>query len=83
VADRLSLKVTDVVLLGAGQLPKTSSGKLQRRKTREQYLAGELGGEGVRTLGATGEKLTVARHLARSLLGRATHAASKVFNRPS
>jgi len=83
VADRLSLKVTDVVLLGAGQLPKTSSGKLQRRKTREQYLSGELGGEGVRTLGATGEKLTVARHLARSLLGRATHAASKVFNRPS
>ncbi|MDP2316991.1 MAG: fatty acyl-AMP ligase [Pseudomonadota bacterium] len=83
VADRLSLKVADVVLLGAGQLPKTSSGKLQRRKTREQYLAGELGGEGVRTLGATGEKLTVARHLARSLFGRATHAASKVFNRPS
>ncbi|MES2640244.1 MAG: fatty acyl-AMP ligase [Myxococcota bacterium] len=83
VADRLSLKVTDVILLAAGQLPKTSSGKLQRRKTREQYLAGQLGGEGVRTLGATGEKLTVARHLARSLLGRATHAASKVFNRPS
>ncbi len=83
VADQLSLRVSDVVLLGAGQLPKTSSGKLQRRKTREQYLAGELGGEGVRTLGATGEKLTVARHLARSLLGRATHAASKVFNRPS
>jgi fatty-acyl-CoA synthase len=83
VADQLSLKVTDVVLLGPGQLPKTSSGKLQRRKTRDQYLAGELGGEGVRTLGSTGEKLTVARHLARSLLGRATHAASKVFNRPS
>ena len=82
VADQLSLKVADVVLLAAGQLPKTSSGKLQRRKTRDQYLGGELGGEGVRTLGATGEKLTVARHLARSLLGRATHAASKVFARP-
>ncbi|MDP2308016.1 MAG: fatty acyl-AMP ligase [Pseudomonadota bacterium] len=83
VADRLSLKVSDVILLAAGQLPKTSSGKLQRRKTREQYLAGQLGGEGVRTLGTAGERLTVARHLARSLLGRATHAASKVFNRPS
>ncbi len=82
VADQLSLRVADVVLLAAGQLPKTSSGKLQRRKTREQYLTGQLGGEGVRTLGSTGEKLTVARHLARSLLGRATHAASKVFNRP-
>ncbi len=82
VADQLSLKVADVVLLAAGQLPKTSSGKLQRRKTRDQYMNGELGGEGVRTLGSTGEKLTVARHLARSLLGRATHAASKVFARP-
>ena len=56
-----------------------SSGKLQRRKTREQYLKGELGGEGVRTLGATGEKLTVAKHLAKSLFGRATHVAGKVF----
>jgi fatty-acyl-CoA synthase len=83
VADQLSLKVAEVILLGAGQLPKTSSGKLQRRKTRDQYLAGELGGEGVRTLGSTGEKLTVARHLARSLLGRASHAASKVFRSDS
>ena len=81
VADQLSLKVAQVILLGAGQLPKTSSGKLQRRKTREQYMRGELGGEGVRTLGATGEKLTVAKHLAKSLFGRATHAASKVFGR--
>jgi fatty-acyl-CoA synthase len=80
VAEQLSLKVVDVVLLGAGQLPKTSSGKLQRRKTREQYLAGSLGGEGVRTLGSTGETLTVAKHMARSLLGRASHVASKVFS---
>jgi fatty-acyl-CoA synthase len=83
VSDQLSLRVTDVVLLRPGQLPKTSSGKLQRRKTREQYLRGELGREGVRTLGATGEKLTVARHLARGLLGRATHAASKMLARAS
>ena len=81
VADQLSLKVTDVVLLKPGELPKTSSGKLQRHKTREQYVQGKLGGEGVRTLGATGEKLTVARHVARSLLGRATHAASKMLAR--
>lgn len=83
VADALSLRVQDVVLLRPGQLPKTSSGKLQRRKTREQYLRGDLGQEGVRTLGATGEKLVVARHLARSLLGRATHAATKMFARAS
>ena len=51
----------------------------QRRKTRDQYLAGTLGKEGDRTLGSSGEKLTVARHVARSLLGRATHVASKVL----
>jgi fatty-acyl-CoA synthase len=81
VADQLSLKVADVVVLQAGQLPKTSSGKLQRRKTRDQYLAGNLGSEGDRTLGSGGETLTVARHVARSLLGRATHAASKMLGR--
>lgn len=79
VADQLSLKVAEVVCLQVGQLPKTSSGKLQRRKTREQYLAGVLGKEGVRTLGATGERLTVARHVARSLIGRATHTARGLF----
>lgn len=79
VADQLSLRVAEVVRLQVGQLPKTSSGKLQRRKTREQYLSGELGQEGVRTLGATGERLTVARHIARSLIGRASHAAKGLF----
>lgn len=79
VADQLSLRVAEVVLLKVGQLPKTSSGKLQRRKTREQYLAGTLGNEGVRTLGATGDGLTVARHVGKSLLGRVSHLASGVF----
>jgi len=81
VADELSLKVSEVMLLKAGTLPKTSSGKLQRRKTREQYLSGELGTEGVRTLGSTGETITVARHMGRSLLGRMSHTASKFFAR--
>lgn len=81
VADQLSLKVSEVVLLAAGTLPKTSSGKLQRRKTREQYLAGELGREGVRTLGSTGETFTVARHLTRSIIGRMSHTAAKLFAR--
>ncbi|MSQ02187.1 MAG: fatty acyl-AMP ligase [Myxococcales bacterium] len=81
VAEALSLKVSDVVLLGAGQLPKTSSGKLQRRKTREQYLTEHLGKQGDRTLGTSGQGLTVARHMARSLWGRATHTAGKLFSR--
>ncbi len=82
VAEQLSLKVSAVVLLAAGQLPKTSSGKLQRNKTRQQYLAGELGKQGDRTLGSSGEKLTVAKHVAKSIWGRATHTASKLINRP-
>ncbi len=81
VAEQLSLKVANVVLMAAGQLPKTSSGKLQRNKTRQQYLAGTLGKEGDRTLGSSGEKLTVAKHVAKSLWGRAAHTANKLVNR--
>lgn len=81
VAEALSLKVSDVVLLDAGQLPKTSSGKVQRRKTRELYLRGTLAEEGDRTLGSSGEAMTVAKHVARSIVGRATHAAGKLFAR--
>ena len=43
VNDDLQLSVADVALVPPGALPKTSSGKLQRRKTREQYLNGTLG----------------------------------------
>jgi hypothetical protein len=71
----LGLAIADVHLLGVGELPKTTSGKLQRRRTREQYLAGTLGGEGVRSLGSTGERLTLARHLAKSLVSRVRHQA--------
>ncbi len=79
VADGLSLKVSEVVMLKAGQLPKTSSGKLQRRKTREMFLSNALSLQGDRTLGSSGETLTVARHVARSLFGRVSHMTSKVL----
>jgi fatty-acyl-CoA synthase len=36
------LPAPDVVLLAPGTLPKTSSGKLERWRCRERYLAGEL-----------------------------------------
>ena len=42
VANTLGVTVDDVVLIRQGMLPKTSSGKLQRRLTRERYEAGEL-----------------------------------------
>jgi fatty-acyl-CoA synthase len=40
----VGLTVSEVVLIEAGSLPKTTSGKLQRSATREQYLDGTLGG---------------------------------------
>jgi hypothetical protein len=62
------------VCLQPGRLPKTSSGKLQRRKTREQFMKGELGGDGPRTFGASSDRLTLAKHVARSMWTRAKAA---------
>jgi acyl-CoA synthetase (AMP-forming)/AMP-acid ligase II len=42
VQEGMGLTVDDVVPVAPGALPKTSSGKLQRAKTRELYEAGEL-----------------------------------------
>ena len=81
VSEELSLQVSDVKLVAPGALPKTSSGKLQRRKTREQYLAGTLGQEGMRTLGGMGSRLLIVKHLAYSLVGRAQHTARGLFKR--
>jgi fatty-acyl-CoA synthase len=70
----LSLSTREVVCLQTGGLPKTSSGKLQRRKTREAYLKGELGNIGPRTFGASSDRITLARHVASSLWSRAKAA---------
>ncbi len=42
VQEGMGLTLDDVVPLAPGVLPKTSSGKLQRAKTRELYESGEL-----------------------------------------
>jgi acyl-CoA synthetase (AMP-forming)/AMP-acid ligase II len=42
VQEGIALTLDDVVPLPSGVLPKTSSGKLQRAKTRELYESGEL-----------------------------------------
>lgn len=73
VLKELSLSVSDVVCLEPGTLPKTSSGKLQRAKTRDQYLRGTAGKEGNRTAGAT-DRITLARHMAASVWSRAKAA---------
>ena len=54
-----------VMLLASRSIPKTSSGKLQRRKTKEQFERGALGleGPGTESLGA---KAAVAKQMARS-----------------
>jgi fatty-acyl-CoA synthase len=39
----VGLTVSEVVLIEAGSLPKTTSGKLQRSAARDQYLEGRLG----------------------------------------
>lgn len=42
VRHSIGLPATDVVLVGPGSLPKTSSGKLQRSLCRRRYLGAEL-----------------------------------------
>ena len=77
ISEEFSLAVADVALLPPGALPKTSSGKLQRRKTRDQYLKGALGKEGR----GGNARLAVAKHFALSLVGRAQHGARVFFKR--
>jgi fatty-acyl-CoA synthase len=79
VNEEMALAIGDVTLVGAGELPKTTSGKLQRSKTREQYLAGTLGTEGVRSLSASAQRVALARHIAASLVGRVRHRVATRF----
>ena len=73
VQKELSLTVSDVICLDPGTLPKTSSGKLQRAKTRLQYLDGTAGKLGNRTAGST-DRIALARHVAASVWSRAKAA---------
>jgi hypothetical protein len=59
-------------------LPKTSSGKLQRRKARQTYLTGNLATGTNRLAGSTGSRVTLAKHVARSMWTRAKSAANLV-----
>ncbi len=79
VSEATQLMVSEVVVCPVGSLPKTSSGKLQRSKTREQYLNKTIGKEGNRTAGSGAEKMVLAKHVARSLLGRSRNRARQIF----
>lgn len=69
-----SVTVTQVVCVSAGVLPKTSSGKLQRRKTRDLFMRGRLGVEGSRDPSSTAGTVTLAKHMAKSMWTRAKTA---------
>jgi acyl-CoA synthetase (AMP-forming)/AMP-acid ligase II len=71
VQQALGLTVDDVVPLVSGVLPKTSSGKLQRARTRELYETGELLG---RTSARDVDPVNVAKELAKSQIGYFRHA---------
>jgi len=65
VQDGMALTLDDVVPLAPGVLPKTSSGKLQRAKTRELYESGALA---QRTGRGDASRLEVAKQAAMSQL---------------
>lgn len=73
VNEGMALAIGDVTLVGVGELPKTTSGKLQRAKTREHYLAGTLGTEGVRSLSTSAQRIALARHFAAGVVSRLRH----------
>jgi fatty-acyl-CoA synthase len=65
VQEGVGLTLDDAVALPPGALPKTSSGKLQRAKTRELYETGELMG---RPVMRESNKLDLAKQAAASQL---------------
>ncbi len=71
VQQSVGLTVDDVVAVASGVLPKTSSGKLQRAKTREAYENGILLG---RSSAREVDRLEVLKELAKSQIGYFRHA---------
>jgi fatty-acyl-CoA synthase len=60
VRSALSLAVYKVVLVGRGSIPKTSSGKLQRRRTKALFEGGLLGCSGGRLESSSTEGLVLS-----------------------
>ena len=77
VQSEVGLMAWQVVLIPPGTVPKTSSGKLQRRKTRQQFEDGTLGQEAP-TTDSLGAKVAVGKQVARSYVNL---ARSEVMSR--
>jgi fatty-acyl-CoA synthase len=83
VATEIGVRVGEVVIIKPGTLPKTSSGKLQRSKTRALFLEGGLRRQGDRSPVGRTKALMLARHLLVSTWSRARfHLRSMRWNRP-
>jgi fatty-acyl-CoA synthase len=77
VKEAFGLVVAEVVLIRAGALPKTSSGKLQRKRTQQQYEDGLLGRAGVRSQDSK-PNVMVAKHITTSLVARIRHRMRQI-----
>lgn len=80
VRNATGLTVDDVVCLDAGVLPKTSSGKLQRRQTKALYENGQIFD---RTSARVGTPLQTAIDIARSQIGFVKSALNRRDEEPS
>ena len=78
--EQMQLVPAEVVLVPPGTLPKTSSGKLQRQRTRSWYLDGSLSTQRRRP-GHRSDRLVLAKHVTLSWMGRGRHAARAWWRR--
>lgn len=72
IRTEVRLEVAEVVLIGRGALPKTSSGKVQRQRTRTQYLGKTLGEGSVRASGELVSRRRLLQVVALSTYRRAS-----------
>ncbi len=74
VTDACSIPASEILLVPPGSLPKTSSGKLQRRRSRQLWAAGELAPKRTR-------RRDLARMAAKSGLGFAVSSVRRRLQR--
>lgn len=73
IHEALGIRARQVELLRPGALPKTSSGKVQRNRTKRLFEQGSLTQEGNRMLGSSAARLAMAKHVTSSALARIRH----------
>lgn len=74
IYEQLGVRTHEVKLIPPGSLPKTSSGKVQRARTKYLFDNGQLGHKDNRSFGATA-RLVIAKHVVASTYARISHHA--------